>query len=45
VEARRATEVDYLNGGIVRFGREHGVATPLNEAILALVKGLERSWA
>ena len=45
VEVRRATEVDYLNGGIVRFGREHGVPTPLNEAILALVKGLERSWA
>lgn len=45
VEARRATEVDYLNGGIVRFGREHGVATPLNEAILALVKGLESAWA
>jgi 2-dehydropantoate 2-reductase len=44
VEARRATEVDYLNGGIVRFGKEHGVPTPLNEAILALVKGLERSW-
>jgi 2-dehydropantoate 2-reductase len=44
VEARRATEVDFLNGGIVRFGREHGVATSLNEAILALVKGLERSW-
>ena len=45
VEARRATEVDYLNGGIVRFGREHDVPTPLNEAILALVQGLERSWA
>jgi 2-dehydropantoate 2-reductase len=45
VEARRETEIDYLNGGIVRFGREHGVPTPLNEAILALVKGLERSWA
>ena len=44
VEARRATEIDYLNGGIVRFGREHDVPTPLNEAILALVKGLERSW-
>jgi 2-dehydropantoate 2-reductase len=44
VEARRSTEVDYLNGGIVRFGREHGVPTPLNDAILALVKGLERSW-
>jgi 2-dehydropantoate 2-reductase len=44
VEARRATEIDYLNGGIVRFGREQGVPTPLNEAILALVKGLEQSW-
>jgi 2-dehydropantoate 2-reductase len=45
VEAQRQTEIDYLNGGIVRFGGEHGVPTPLNEAILALVKGLERSWA
>jgi len=45
VEARRATEIDYLNGGIVRFGREHGVPTPLNEGILALVRGVERSWA
>ena len=44
VEARRETEIDYLNGGIVRFGREHGVATPANESIWALVKGLERTW-
>ncbi len=45
VEARRATEIDYLNGGIVRFGRELDVPTPLNEGILALVRGVERSWA
>ncbi len=44
VEARRSTEIDYLNGGIVRFGREHGVPTPLNAAIWALVKGVEQSW-
>jgi 2-dehydropantoate 2-reductase len=44
VEARRATEIDYLNGGIVRFGRWRGVATPLNEAVWALVRGLEESW-
>jgi 2-dehydropantoate 2-reductase len=44
VEARRETEIDFLNGGLVRFGRERGVPTPLNEAILALVRGLERSW-
>ena len=44
VEARRPTEVDYLNGGISRFGREHEVPTPLNDAITALIKGLEASW-
>ena len=45
VLARRATEIDWLNGGIVRFGEEFGVETPLNRSIWALVKGLERSWA
>ena len=44
VEARRQTEIDFLNGGIARFGREHGVPTPLNETVVALVKGLEASW-
>ena len=44
VDARRPTEIDYLNGGIARFGREHGVATPLNTAVTALVKALEDSW-
>jgi 2-dehydropantoate 2-reductase len=44
VEARRATEIDYLNGGIVRFGEQRDIATPLNRAILALVKGVEQSW-
>jgi len=44
VEARRPTEVDFLNGGIVRFGEAQSVPTPLNRAIWALVKGLESSW-
>jgi 2-dehydropantoate 2-reductase len=44
IEAGRQTEVDYLNGGIVCFGREGGVPTPLNAAIQALVKGVEASW-
>jgi 2-dehydropantoate 2-reductase len=44
VEARRATEIEYLNGGIARFGRELGVPTPLNDAVTALVKALEDSW-
>jgi 2-dehydropantoate 2-reductase len=45
VEAGRETEIDFLNGGVVRFGREHGVPTPLNEAMTALIRGVERSWA
>jgi len=45
VEARRPTEIDYLNGGVSRFGREQGVPTPLNDAVTALIKGLEASWA
>jgi 2-dehydropantoate 2-reductase len=44
VEAHRPTEIDYLNGGVVRFGEENGVPTPLNRAIWSLVKGLEQSW-
>ncbi|MBA3403019.1 MAG: 2-dehydropantoate 2-reductase, partial [Actinobacteria bacterium] len=44
VEARRQTEIDYLNGGIARFGRELGVPTPLNDTLTALIKGLEDSW-
>jgi 2-dehydropantoate 2-reductase len=44
VEVRRQTEIDFLNGGIARFGRELGVPTPLNDAITQLMKGLEASW-
>jgi 2-dehydropantoate 2-reductase len=44
VEAHRQTEVDYLNGGIVEFGRRFGVETPEHAAIWALVKGMEASW-
>jgi 2-dehydropantoate 2-reductase len=42
--AHRRTEIDALNGGIARFGRETGVPTPLNEAIAALIKGMEQGW-
>ena len=44
VEARRQTEVDYLNGGIAEFGRKLGVPTLAHESIWALVKGVEASW-
>jgi 2-dehydropantoate 2-reductase len=40
VKGRRA-EVDYLNGYVVRKGREVGVPTPMNEAIVAITKRVE----
>ncbi len=44
VRARRKTEIDQLNGGIVRFGEEVGVDTPLNRTAWALIRGVEASW-
>jgi 2-dehydropantoate 2-reductase len=44
VLARRPTEIDVLNGGIAAEGRRVGVATPVHDAMVALVHGLERSW-
>lgn len=38
VRAGRQTEVDYLNGYLVRQGMMHGVETPLNAAIVEFVK-------
>jgi 2-dehydropantoate 2-reductase len=43
IQADRPTEIDFLNGAIVAFGEGHDVDTPLNRALTALVKGLERS--
>jgi 2-dehydropantoate 2-reductase len=43
--ARRPTEIDVLNGGIAAEGRRAGVPTPLHDCMVALVRGLERSWS
>lgn len=44
VLARRRTEIDVLNGGIAAVGARVGVPTPLHDAMVALVRGLESSW-
>src|SRR5579862_5599750 len=44
VLAKRQTEVDFMNGAIVHWGKEAGVPTPLNQALWELIKGLEHSW-
>jgi 2-dehydropantoate 2-reductase len=45
VFARRTTEIDVLNGGIAAEGRRAGVPTPRHDCMVALVKGLEKSWS
>ncbi len=41
IAAGRRTEIDYINGAIVRTGKKMGIITPYNEAVNDMVKGLE----
>ena len=47
--AGRRTEIDYLNGEVVRLAERLGRKAPVNAAIVALVKqaeaGVERTWS
>jgi len=45
VAAGRRTEIDALNGALVRAARALGVPVPTNEAIVAVIKGIERANA
>jgi 2-dehydropantoate 2-reductase len=45
VLAKRQTEVDFMNGAIVEWGKKTGVPTPLNQSLWELIKGLEHSWS
>jgi 2-dehydropantoate 2-reductase len=45
VEHRRPTEIETLNGGIVAAAATAAVATPHHEAIVDLIRGVERSWS
>ncbi|MCH6558490.1 MAG: 2-dehydropantoate 2-reductase [Nitrospirae bacterium] len=37
-KAGRPTEIDFMNGYIVRKGRDLGIPTPVNEALTAMIK-------
>ena len=42
LEKHRPTEVGVINGAVVAQGAKHGVATPVNETLVACVTGIER---
>lgn len=41
VRRNRPTEIDHINGAIIRLGKEYGMETPKNERIYEQVKKLE----
>ncbi len=41
VDKKKRTEIDAINGAVVRFGKEAGIATPVNQTLTSLIKVLE----
>jgi 2-dehydropantoate 2-reductase len=41
IEKGAPTEIDFINGSVVRFGERTRVPTPVNKALVACVKGIE----
>lgn len=42
LEKNSVTEIDYINGAVVRAGKLMGIPTPVNETLVACIKGLEK---
>jgi 2-dehydropantoate 2-reductase len=41
IEKGSRTEIDSINGSVVRLGEKHGVPTPVNRVLVASIKGIE----
>jgi 2-dehydropantoate 2-reductase len=44
VTHRRKTEIDHLNGAVVRLAARRGIAVPVNEVLAALVRSVEAGY-
>jgi 2-dehydropantoate 2-reductase len=42
LEKGSVTEIDFVNGSVLRWGARLGIATPVNQALVACIKGVER---
>jgi 2-dehydropantoate 2-reductase len=43
LEKGSPTEVDFINGSVVRWGARYGVPTPVNAALVGCIKGIEKA--
>ena len=41
---KRKTEIDFINGAVVRLGKKHGVETPVNKSLVDLIKFKESEY-
>lgn len=42
LEFKRPTEIDFINGSVVEYGKKYGMKTPVNQTLVACVKGIEK---
>jgi 2-dehydropantoate 2-reductase len=40
-----STEIDFMNGAVAELGRTHGIACPVNAALVAIIKAMEGARA
>jgi 2-dehydropantoate 2-reductase len=45
LEKGSVTEIDFINGAVLRAGKRHNVPTPVNHALVAAIKGIEYRMA
>ena len=41
----KTTEIDFLNGRIVKYANKLGIEVPINKVLTSLIKGLEYSFS
>ncbi|MBN2733927.1 MAG: 2-dehydropantoate 2-reductase [Methanomicrobiaceae archaeon] len=43
IEMKRLTEIDFINGAVVKLGEKHGIQTPFNSCICSFIKFREKT--
>ena len=42
LELKRPTEIDFINGSVVEWGKKFNISTPVNQTLVTCVKGIEK---